>query len=83
MIGQDLGQLHYQILQDNLTKGILKIKCEHCDCFIEYEIVKDNLIKYKCLSCNKDCSNKTDEELKNRFKNTFFLIMISINLFCC
>ena len=32
--------------------------------------VKDNLIKYKCLSCNKDYSNKLDEELKKKFKNT-------------
>ena len=39
--------------------------------FFEYESVKDNLIKYKCLSCNEDYSNKIDEELKKRFKNTF------------
>ena len=34
---------------DNLTEGSHKIRCNDCDCFIEYEIVKDNLIKYKCL----------------------------------
>ena len=28
------------------------------------------MIKYKCLTCNKDYSNKIDEELKNRFKST-------------
>ena len=28
------------------------------------------MIKQKCLSCNKDYSNKIDEELKKRFKNT-------------
>ena len=39
--------------------------------FFENESVKDNLIKYKCLSCNKDYSNKLDEKLKKRFKNTF------------
>ena len=70
-------------LVDNLTGGIHKIKCTDCNCFLEYESVKDNLIKCKCLSCNKDYSNKIDEELKKRFKNTLsFLIMISINLFC-
>ena len=26
--------------------------------FFEYEKVKDNLIKYKCLPCNKDYLNK-------------------------
>ena len=49
---------------DNLAEGIHKIKYEDCDCFLEYEIVKDNLIKYKCLSYSKDYSNKIDEELK-------------------
>ena len=49
---------------DNLTEGIHKIKCKDCDFFLEYESVKDNLIKYKCLSCSKDYSNKIDEELK-------------------
>ena len=51
-------------LVDNLAEGIHKIKSNDCDCFLEYESVKDNLIKYKCLSCNKDYSNKIDEELK-------------------
>ena len=57
-------------LVDNLTEIAHKIKCKGCDCFLEYESVKDNLIKYKCLSCNKSYSSKIDEELK-RFKNTF------------
>ena len=45
-------------LADNLTEGIHKIKCKDCDCFLEYKRVKNNLIKYKCLSCNKNYSNK-------------------------
>ena len=68
-------------LVDNLTEGIHKIKCKDCDCFLEYESVKDNLIKYKCLSCNKDYSNKIDEELKKRFKNTFKFSDNDINKF--
>ena len=58
----------------NLAEGNHKIRykyCKDCDCFLEYERVKDNLIKYKCLSCNEDYSNKTEGELKNRFKDTF------------
>ena len=39
-------------LVDDLKEGIHKIKCK--DCFL------DNLIKYKCLYCNKDNSNKID-----------------------
>ena len=49
-------------LVDNLTEEIYKIKCEYSDGFLQYESVKDNLIKYKCLSCNKDYLNKINEE---------------------
>ena len=31
-------------LVDNITEGIRKIQCKDCDCFLEYESVKDNLI---------------------------------------
>ena len=48
---------------DNLTEEIHKIKCRDCHCFLEYESVKDTLMKYKCLSCNKNYLNKIDEEL--------------------
>ena len=68
-------------LVDNLTEGIHKIKCKDCDCFLEYESIKDNLIKYKCLSYNKDYSNKVDEELKKRLKNTFNFSNNDINKF--
>ena len=45
-------------LVDNLTKGIHKIKCKDCDCFPEYESVKDNLIKYKYLLALKIIQTK-------------------------
>ena len=48
-------------LVDNLAEGVHKIKCKDCDCFLEYKSIKE---KYKCLSCNKDYSNKLDEKLK-------------------
>ena len=50
-------------LIDNLTELIHKTKRKDCDCFLVYESVKDNLIKYKCLSFNKDYSNRFDETL--------------------
>ena len=37
-------------LFDNLTQAISTIKCEDYDRFLEYKNVKDNSIKYKCLS---------------------------------
>ena len=69
---QDLWKLPYQILLIISQKEFKKIKCKDCHCFLEHEKkIKENLIKYKCKSCNKEYSNKIDEELKKRFKNTF------------
>ena len=66
-------------LVDDLIEGIHK--CEECDCFLNNESVKDNLIKHKCLSCNKDYSNKFDEKSKNLFKDSFTFCDSNINLF--
>ena len=49
-------------LVNNIVEGTNEIKCKDCDCFLEYESVKNNLIKYKCLSCDKDYSNKIEDE---------------------
>ena len=68
-------------LVDNLTEGIHKIKCKECDCCCESESMKDSLIKNKCLSCNKNYSNKIDEELKRRHKNTFTFSDNDVNKF--
>ena len=38
-------------------------------------------MKCKRLSCNKDYSNKNDEELKKRFKSTFKFSKNDINKF--
>ena len=40
-----------------------------------------NLIKYNCLSCNKDYWNKLDETVKIKFKNTFKFSSNDINKF--
>ena len=47
------------------------IKYRHCDCFLEYKNFKDDLIEYKCLSCNKNYRRRFDEKLKERFFNTY------------
>ena len=56
----------------NPTKGIHKIICKDCDCFFENE----SLIKYECLSRNKDYSNKI-----KWFKKTFKFSNSDINKF--
>ena len=68
-------------LVDNLAEGIHKIKCKDCNYFREYESFNDNLIKYECLSCDKNYSNKIDGKLKNRFQTTFKFSNNDINYF--
>ena len=73
-------------LVNNLPEGINRIKCKYgyddrkcetcgikykyCDCFVEYSNLKDDLIEYKCLCCNKNYQHKFDEKLKEQFFNT-------------
>ena len=68
-------------LVDNLAEGIHEVKHQDCDCFLEYESANDNLTKYKCLSSNKNYSNKMDEELKSPFKSTLKFSNNDINKF--
>ena len=68
-------------LVDNLTEGINKIKSKECDCFLEYECINSNSIKYKSLSCDKDHFKKLDRDLKKKFKNTFEFSNNDINKF--
>ena len=39
------------------------------------------MIKYECLSCNREHSNKTDEDSKKQFKNTVWFSNDDINKF--
>ena len=80
------------------SEGIHRIKCKfgdddkkcetcgirykYCNCFLEYKTLKDDLIEYKCLYCNKNYQHKFDEKLKKRFlKHTNFLTSTIISLF--
>ena len=47
--------------------------------FFKYESAKDNLIKYKCLSCNKGYSTRLNKELKKKFKNMLKISNNDIN----
>ena len=40
-------------LVDSPVKEIHKIKCKDFDCLLAYESVKDGLIRWKCLPCNR------------------------------
>ena len=62
----------------NLTERIHQIKF---GCSVEHENVKNNLIKYKCVSCDKKYPKKFNEELKKKYKSTFKFSYNDINKF--
>ena len=66
---------------DCLSEGTHRIKCKNCNCFLKYENVKNNLMKHKCLSCNKNYSEKFNEELKKKSENTLRFSNSDINKF--
>ena len=63
------------------SKNFRKLNVKDYDCFLKYESVKENSVKYKCLPSDKSYSNKIDEELKKRFKNSFRFSNNEVNKF--
>ena len=47
------------------------IKYNYFVCFLEFKTFKDDLIKFKCLCCNKNYQHKFDENVKEQFFNTY------------
>ena len=69
LIPQGLQPAHYQIF----LKQFIKFKCKYkhsdkkCETFGVKQEKCDDLIEYKCLSCNKSQKQKFDEKLKEGF----------------
>ena len=87
-------------LVNNLSGGIHNVKCKfrhddrkcetcgikykYCDCFLECINLKDDLIEYKCLCCNKNYQREFNEKLQERFLiHTNFLATTILSLFFC
>ena len=71
-------------LVDNFVEGIHKIKdghdkkremfrikCNDCECCVEYINIKDYLIEYQCSCCNRNYQKKIDKNLKEQFANIY------------
>ena len=83
-MAQDLCQAYYQILSIIFLKEFIKLNVNTDTVVQNVKLVesnikiataflntnlKDNLIEYKCLRCNKNCHQKFDEYFKKRFFN--------------
>ena len=70
---EDIATVSYEIVYRTFLSNIVdkfaeethKIKSKDCNCSLQYKSVNEILIKYKCLSCNKNFSNKKIKKLKN------------------
>ena len=40
-------------------------------CYLQYAKVKDKILQFKCLNCNKNCKKSFDEDLNQRFADTY------------
>ena len=86
-------------LVNNLSEGIHTVKCKYghddkkcetckikyryCVCVLEYTNVKDDLLEYKCLCCNKRYQRKFDQKLKEQFFNTHKFSNHDNLFYCC
>ena len=59
------------------------VKCVKLNTNIVSNDVRDDLMLYKCLCCNRNYWKMFDDNLRDLLIHQNFLIMISIGLFCC
>ena len=58
-------------LVDNLSEGFYNDRCTDCKCYLGYMTMKDNLLMFKCLNCNKNYNKDFNKELIKRFANIY------------
>ena len=57
---EGLPRIKCKLGHDDKKCETYRIKYKYCDCLFEYTNFKDDLIDYKCLSCNKSYRRKFD-----------------------
>ena len=70
-LSEGLHRIKCKLGHDDKKCETCGIKCKHCDCFLECKNFKNDLIEYKCFSCNKIYQRKFNEKLKERFFNAY------------
>ena len=68
-------------LTDNLKEGLHKCKYNDCKSSFEYMTIKDSLLTFKCVYCNKTYEKKFHEDLSKRFENAYLFFNGVINRF--
>ena len=68
-------------LANNLAERLRKGKCENCEFGLEYAVVKDNILTFKCLNCNNNFEKEFGEGLTKRFQKAYRFCDADINTF--
>ena len=60
-LSEEIQTVKLKYRRDDTKCQTCGIKYKHYDCFFEYTKLKDDLIEYKCLICNRNFQIKFDE----------------------
>ena len=58
-------------LVDNLSEGLDSDKCTDCKSCLDYMIIKDDQLIFKCFECKKNCKKDFNKDLIKRFANMY------------
>ena len=58
-------------LVDNLSEGLHSDKCTDCKSCLDYMIIKDDQLIFRCFECKKNYKKDFNKELIKRFANIF------------
>ena len=65
----------------NLSEGLHNDRCIDCKYCLDYMIIKDEKLIFKCFECKKNYQKDFDKELINRFSSTYELCNEDITKF--
>ena len=57
-LAEGIHKTFYRYGHDDKMRKTCEFKYKDWECFLEYTNVKDDLIEYKCLCCNKNYQKK-------------------------
>ena len=68
-------------LVDNLSERVHSDSCIDCRFCLDYMLVKDDQLIFKCLKCNMNHNKDFNDDLINRFASTYEFCDKDINIF--
>ena len=68
-------------LVSNLSEGIHSDKCTDCKSCLDYMIIKDEQLIFRCFECKKNYKKDFNKEVINRFSGTYGFCNEDINKF--